>query len=488
MGMDPGSATSSPLAKDPVDVDPPPDIAGAPTAMEEFALAAGDAIPTMRRPPWLMRPPPKKRPFVWPSGGKSPSWFKRFGMCPKNHAHRYRRKRPDPSGLYALVGRVIHGAIEDAANIRMFPGRRGKGIPPLVSKEELLYLLELQRDALRQDTDVIEAPTSFTFVTTEVLARARDIVTQLARPIDLSNMWIDPRTKKGGAEYIWQFLAGPGLLIAGILDLIQVQYHPTNPNAAPLMVTISDWKTGDSQLPTVRELELDPQAQLQLAWARRMFPSTPVIRFKVVNLTHGTEVYVDWSAGLEELTLSFCRAAFNAWQIEDEEAQVGRHCSYCPYRSDCKEYKEELNKATYQRPLGSLENMTMSELVQIHYQASVLFKLAETRKADAANLINGMLGDKRSYRAGNLLSFRKSRKNPAYGDTGQFLSELAEACDQDISKLVTDFCKVKKGKVEDWIMTLPVGKQSLARGVLKAHQVQRSSSSWIETHQKESVI
>ena len=471
----------------PVEVDPPPELVDAPTQMEEFALGTEGAIPSVERPPWLDRWPPKKRPFAWPSGAKSPTWFRKIAACALAHAHRYRRRRADPSGLMAMVGLVIHGALEDAANIRMFPGHRTKGIPSHVTPEELLYLLEFQKEAVRQNLDVIASPESYGMVTSEVLARARDTVTQL-KPVSLDNLWIDPRSGKGGAEYIWNFHVTEKLMVAGVIDLIQVQPDPRNPNAPPLRVTITDWKTGPGQEPTRGELALDPQACLQLIWAHRIWPNTPTIRFRVVNLSMGFESHVDWTPGLEELTLSFVRACWNLWATQTETANVSPACSYCPYRGDCKDYQQHLRESTFNPPVGALNERTMPELLEDRYEAHTLFKVAESRKQDCDKLIMQGLGTTPSYQYGRLKAKKRSRKNTFLSDEGNLLEKLASMSGTGIPALVDSLCRVDNAKLLDYVMTLPVAQQALARKLVEDHQITRQSKPWIEVNATEAVF
>lgn len=470
-----------------MDVDPPPDLVNTPNEHSEFALGSGEAIPQEIRPPWLLRPPPKKRPFAWPSGAKSPSFFRLAGTCLRRHAQRYRYKRADPPGLEGIVGSAVHGAIEDAANIRMFPGRRGRGIPSTATSDELLYLLEFQRESIRQNLDVIEAPKSYSIVTAEVLARSRQIIAQL-EPIDLSNLWIDPSNGKGGAEYIWQYLESSNLLIAGIADLIQIQPNPANPAGAPLQVTITDWKTGPGKIPTQRELELDPQACLQLIWARRAFPATPTIRFRLWNLSQNARVEIDWSPGIEEITRSFVRSCWNLWITKVEDASTGSHCPHCPYRMDCKAYQEELRKATFHPPVGSLDQFSMPKLIEERYRAWTLEKLADRRRKDCDKLIMKGLGGKKDYRHGRFVARRKSRRNSSFRDEGLLLERLSIMSGVDQQKLVSSLCEVRKGKLEDWIKTLPAKQQKRALELMDEHQTLTESRPWIEVDSKEVVI
>lgn len=470
--------------------EPPADASNAPTDQEAFALGSQHALAddAPQRPPWLQTPPPPKRPFAWPSGGKSPSWFRRMAVCPLQHAERYRRKRPDPTGLSGVVGNVIHGAIEDAANVRAFPGRRGP-IPSRASSDELLYLLERQAEAVRQDLAVVSGDQAQTIVTTEVLARAREIVAALDS-IDLSNLWIDPRTGKAGAEYIWSFYVHSQLLAAGIADLVQVQPNPVRPDGPPLEVTITDWKTGATQLPSEEELALDAQAGFELCWARRAFPRTPRIRFRLYNLTLQQQVWVDWTPGIDELMTSFARACWHIWQTKDETAATGAHCANCAYRSGCQAYQARLRDEVYSSPdTSSLEGKSMSELIRVYSQAKTLEDMASRRRKDAAKLILAGMGPRqKTYRAGNLVARKKSRRLPQYRDRADLLVELAEKTGTVLESIINTTCRFKQHGLENWIKTLPVAKQQIAREVIDQHQSLNTTPYWIEVTEKESVI
>jgi hypothetical protein len=470
-----------------VEFDPPPEIADAPVIHDEWALGAGDGYNPLglQRPPWLHRPPPKKRPFAWPSGGKSPSWFKRLARCYLEHAHRYRRGIKDPTGLTGAVGLVIHGAIEDACNIRAFPGRRGQ-IPPTINSDELMYLAELQSGAIRQDLSVLEGEPAERIVTTEVLARVRQIIAGMD-PIRAANIWHDPRTKKCGVEYIWQFHLGAGLLIAGIADLVQVQPHPTDPRHPPLEIVISDWKTGQGQLPTQDELALDLQAGLQLCWARRAFPYTPTIRFNLVNVALNKSVSVEWSEGLDQLMTSFARAAWHVWSQRDETATTGSHCKHCAYRTGCNPYAKHLQDSTY-KSLEGLEALTVPQLMEAHREAKVLLDMAEARKKDAGKLLLAALGQQKNYRAGNLVAIKKRREQPGYKGEASMLQALSEVANMPLERVLTSCVKIKKTGIEGLVKTLSLDKQGEARKLLNAHSEPTFTPYWVEVSEKEPII
>jgi hypothetical protein len=467
--------------------DAPPEIVNAPVVHDEWALGAGEGYNPLgiQRPPWLVAPPPKKRPFNWPSGGKSPSWFKRLSRCLLEHANRYRRGIKDPTGLTGVVGLVIHGAIEDALNIRAFPGRRGQ-IPIWIKSDELMYLAELQKGAIRQDLSVIEGEPVDQIVTAEVLARVRHIIAGMD-PIKADNIWIHPRTKKAGAEYIWQFHLGAGLLIAGIADLVQAQPHPTDPRHPPLEIVITDWKTGLGQLPTKEELALDAQAGLQLCWAKRAFPYTPTIRFRLVNVALNKTVSVEWSEGLDQLFTSFARACWHLWCVKDEEATIGSHCSHCAYRFGCNPYAKYLQTETFRNREG-IEAMDVPQLMEAHRQAKVLYDLAEQRKKDASRLLLDALGKQKTHRAGNLVARKKRREQPGWKDEAGMLQSLSTVANVPLEQVLSSCIKIKKAGVEGIVKTLSLEKQGEARKLLDTHSEPTFTPYWIEVSEKEPVI
>ena len=474
------------------DYDVPPEIAAAPTAQEgDWALGADGLVIDRPRPPWLAVPPPKKRPFNWPAGGKSPSWFKRLAKCPKQHAERYRRHKPDPSGIEAVVGNLIHGAIEDAAAIRAFPGRRGQ-VPTHASPDELLYLLELQKDAIRQDLNVIEGPELSMIVTTEVLARARTIVAGM-QPLDLRNIYVDPRRGTCGVEYIWSFQASRGLLVAGIADMVTAKYdHRARPNDGPIEVTITDWKTGQGQLPSREELEMDAQAGLELCWARRAFPMAQRIRFCLYNVALQERVWIDWTPGLDQLMLSFASAAFNLWTQSREDAVVASHCGYCPYRGDCRDYSQFLREqgasVTAAGMSKGLAGKSMPELVQEYYRAKVLTDLADQRRKDASRLILAGLGAQKVYQTGNLVARKKNRRMPSYSDEAGLILELARESGTPVEAVINACCGIKKGQLDGWVKTMPVEKQAAVAKLIDLHQSLNETPHWIEVSEKEALI
>ena len=466
-----------------------PDLVNSHTKQDSWELGSdGSIVPHYPRPPWLSKPPPKKKKFDWPDGGKSPSWITRIATCQLEHANQYRHKLPNPTGLDGVIGNVVHGTLEDAARIRAFPSGRGR-IPSVVRPAELLHLLELQTDCVRQDLSVVEGNEAAAIVTVEVMARSRAIIAALD-PISLGNIWINRRAKRCGAEYVWQFPIDNQLLIAGVADLIQVQPDPTNPtdpNRPPLEVVITDYKTGYGQLPSHDELKMDVQAGLELCWARRAFPNTPRIRFRLFNLAHKESVYVDWTPGLDQIMLSFARACWNLWQFKDETPRVSSHCARCVYRGGCVAYEKHLKASAYRSP-DSLEGKTMAELVQSYYAAKVTHDLSERRKSDASALLIQALGEKKVYETGRFTLRKKRRKLPGFRDETALFQDLSKRCSIPMDTVLRSASQVKKSGLEGLLMALPAEKQAMARLLIEQHQTNNQTPYWIEVKETNPAI
>jgi len=415
-------------------------------------------------PPWLKSAPPKKHKAKWPTGNKSPSWFTTFAKCPRRHAQRYRYDRKDPSGLDAMVGRAIHGALEDAANMRMRP-ERGRGpVPAKPSHEEILFLLELQKDVILGQG-------------METLSRAREVVKDMPL-IDLSDLV--------GVESLWTFYVTPGLPVSGYADLIQLrEERGFRQNSPHQTLIITDYKTGESQLPTEDELELNVQATLELCWAVRKWPNARA-RFRIVNVARGQEVWVDWSEEMDRRTLSFCRSVSWAFQNKVEDAIVASHCVYCPYRGDCGDYGKTLKAYN---PPDALDRRSIEELIEIHHSSKLIMDIAEQRKKDAAALImQGFGQNQRKYDTARFAAYKKSRRLPQFRSESQLLSQLAELSGANEDILIDSLTKIQKKSLDTWVKTLPVTIQEQAQQIIAEHQSLSETPPWIEVREREALF
>jgi RecB family exonuclease len=426
--------------------------------VEAFPLAAGEALPSENLPAWLRKPLPKdaKARRRWPSGAKSPSWFRMIGKCARKHAQRYRYKLPDPSGLTAIVGNALHGAFQSAALYRIHK----RGVPMCAGKDELLYHLEHQPEVVHDRG-------------TEVLKRCREVIENMKATIELNNVW--------GAEFVWSFNASAGLLIAGIADLILVFPDRANPAGPPELVIVVDYKTGPATIPSKDELRNDPQVCLELIWARRFFHNAKRVQFKLWNVTQNEEVTIDWDHQIERTTLSFVRACWHLWTNKIESPNVTSDCRFCPYRNDCKAYTQELHKEAYRPKAGSLDNLTIGELMATSYRSRVIEDLAGTRRKDANDLIMALLAGRRKHRDGRFLALRKTRKTESFSGVSDVLFKVSEASGVSLGPLLDACASLGDGrKLKAWLKTLPDGKREHVTDIVAALTQKRSSPPWIE--------
>jgi hypothetical protein len=433
-----------------------------PIDTEAFPLASGQAM-DVPRPWWLTEAPlPKPNKWAnWPKGAKSPSWFKGFALCPRRHSQKYRHKREDPQGLDAIIGNLIHGALEDGGRRRLHPGRRSPP-PRAISREELLHLLEFQPEAVKG-------------VGTEALARAREIISQI-ESVDMGNVW--------SVEHVWNFRIHGSLVAAGKADLVQIVPHYRNPNGPPERVVISDYKTGPGTMPSRRQLELDAQVALELAWGRLCWPQSRV-QFRLWNLTQGREVYVDWRQDIHDLATSFARSCFNLWIQRHEEPNPGKHCTYCPFRSDCKAYEDFMRKASLLPP-ESLENKSVTDLARIFFNAKLVEKLAEQRRKDAGKLLMDKLArDQKSHEAGRWLIKKRSRRLDSFRSDHDTITKLSEVTGIAIPQLIDTCCKISKGQLDSFVKSLPPEKRKTAEVLIDHQKVLGHTPPWIEVRERE---
>lgn len=434
----------------------------------EFQLASNEAMPASSTLPKCITDPIPKSWLVrgrWPGGAKSPSWFKMLSSCPRKHAKRYRYKVPDPSGLDAIVGNALHGANHFAALLRKH-GRRG--VPSMAGAEELLWHLEHQPEVVHDRG-------------TEVIKRCREVILGMERPLELGNVW--------GSEFLWSFHASPGLLVAGIADLILVYPDPRNPSGPPALVVVVDYKTGPGRIPSPEELRSDPQACLELIWAKRFFRDAQRVQFKLWNITQNQEVAIDWDYAMEQHTLAFARAAFHAWTQKVETPNVTRDCRYCPYRQDCKGYKKTLQAENY-RPKEAIENMEIDALIAEYHHLKMVNDLADTRRKDIGRVLLSQFGPGQTkYQSNRFSCLRRTRKVEAFSSVSDTIFKLAEATGVGLGRILDLCTSLGDGKkLEAWIQTLSPDQQRFAKDIANADKQTRSSPPWIEVRERDALF
>lgn len=431
-----------------------------------FDRSGSLALEAQSKPWWLTDPPPKKIKGQWPKGARSASWTKLAGLCLQRHAWKYRYRRPDPTGLDALIGSAIHGALEDAGRRRLRPAK--PGLPRAASPDELLHLLEYQ-------PEILEDPG------TEAMRRSREVISSMP-PANFDNVW--------AVEYLWQFSVTYNLRIAGYADLIQVVPDPRGIQFPPVMVVVTDYKTGMGQLPSREELEHDVQAGYYLAWARRQWPNTPKIRFRIWNVNLDKEIYADWTNHTEDLILSYARAAQHAWNAKRETPTVGQHCTYCPYRKECTAYTKYLNdaKKALARSPEHLDNLGIEQLAPLYNEAKTLASLSETRRKDISERILELLGNQSKYETQLVRIRKRSNSKTSYRSAANIVGALAEITGQSPGTLMDTVCSISLNKLNALVKSLSDDQLQRAQAMLEVNATQGRTSPWVEVQEKEGVF
>jgi hypothetical protein len=276
------------------------------------------------------------------------------------------------------------------------------------------------------------------------------------------------------------------MLVAGIADLIVVFPDPVNPvTGPPQLVVVVDYKTGPGQVPSKEDLAADPQACLELIWARRYFRTAKRVQFHIWNVTQNQRVTIDWDHQIEQATLAFVRACRHTWDQKIERAHVTRDCRYCPYRTDCKAYTQSLMAESYRPTEGALDMKEIDELAEIHHRAKRVLDLSETRKKDAGKLILEKLGPLQTrHRTGRFLVMRKTRKLETFPSVSDTVYKLSEATGVDAGRILDSCTSLGDGrKLKAWVQTLPETKQKIAADLIEVLKQKRSSPPWIEVRE-----
>jgi hypothetical protein len=435
----------------------------------EEVLPAPEAPAPGQDPWWLVDPPRKKEKSQWIHEARSVSWFKKLSTCARQHAMRYRRKIRDPSGVDALVGNAVHGALEDAGRRRLQRNRQG-ALPATPSHAELLHLLEFQSE-VRPDSGN----------GTEVLSRSREII---------EGMTIPSFDGIVAVEELWKFWATPRLLLAGFADLVQARHRYRQDKYDE--ITITDYKTGMGQLPSREELSRDAQAGFYLIAYKRAFPWARV-RFRILNVALNEEVWVDWSQQLEDLTLSFVRACHNLWSIQDETAVPGKHCDFCYYRHDCPAFERVLRDGQMKTYPG-VEGMNLDQLLQAMYESKLIADVAETRRKDATKRIKELLpSNQKTYSNGFLKAYKRTRRLPYFRSPGRFLASLAQALkakgfDQELEQLLDELGSIKAKNLNAFLGSLPESMRADIDPIVEQHKTLNSAPFWVEVKEEESLF
>ena len=289
------------------------------------------------------------------------------------------------------------------------------------------------------------------------------------KPLELGNVW--------GAEFLWSFHVSAGAMVAGIADLIDVHLDTTG---APDTVLVVDYKTGPGQVPSEEELGNDPQACLELIWARRYFHNAKRVQFQIYNVLLDQRVTIDWSQELEWATLAFVRACWRTWSLKNEKAQTNGTCKWCAYRSDCKGFTKDLQDQAFKSE-ESLEGKSIDQLMEISHRSKIIEDLAHSRRTDANALIMEKMGTlQKSHQGARFRATKTSRKVVSYPNVSDIAFRLAESTGADARGILDSCASYGEGKkLKTWVNTLPEEKRDIAKTVLEAAKEERSSRPYI---------
>lgn len=403
-----------------------------------------DASPNDDVDPWLKIPPRKRKKAPWPrKANGSPHRVSLALTCLLKFDWRYgKTKRKEPPGPEATVGKLVHGARQDAALRRIRPGRRWKNIPPIASVDELLFLLEHQPAQLLREKEEM-AP-----ITSSNLEEARRI-TILAGPESFKNTW--------AVEHPWTLRVSQGFVPGGRIDKID---HEGGSPGNPKRVTITDYKT-NQLLPDPEELRFDPQPGLYMGWAKRQWPRAE-IKFVLKNLRHDKSLPLYWSQEYDDFHLANARMAYNLWSSGRTEASAGDHCRYCPYREGdsgypaCPAYKKLVQQTLHlEKHPGGLKRYDVPKLMRIYRTAHVGELINKELKADTRSALLGKLGSEPTvFDYGDLRARVARDRVEAFDNVWHFLNDLADAMDVDLSALFEDVCSVNAKKVKEKVASI----------------------------------
>jgi hypothetical protein len=407
-------------------------------------LFGGEQDTVDPRPWWLKDAPKPRAPRRFDSDVTSPTKIASAEECGLAHTYRYKDKREAPSGPEAVVGKLVHGAYDDAGRRRASAAtgpRHNSIIPCKASVAELLFLLEHQEAQLARENDLDYRPTDAMF------AEARGII-QARGPVDFSNTY--------STELLVDYRI-PGrqtLRVGGKIDRVDLYYKGEVVDA----VVVVDYKS-DRDLWADEKLETNAQPGVYLGWARREWPKARSILFELDFVRLGEKQRIPWTPEYERAAFSRIVSAQNLMDVGYDKPTVGDHCRLCPYRDGDAEFpacpayaalvKRGQDKDAHVGGLGALK---LSALLREYYVSNELYKIHKQRRSDVRAAIEAQLGLKTRYNAGfYAAALSKTRVDPAYTDVVGVLLDIHEVTGRPLEEIAAVVCQVKHQKVQGLI-------------------------------------
>lgn len=421
----------------------------------DLTAVAGD------NPWWLTEEPKPRKKSDWPKRANgSPYKVKLAQTCMRKFTWRYNDRRPDPSGPFAIVGKLVHGTYQDAAIRRL---NRTRSIPSVASVDELLFLLNFQTAQLANEGE----PES---VAPQMLDEARKLIRDFG-PLELRFLY--------ATEITITLQVTHSLLIGGRIDRVDLVGDPNNPD----IVVIYDYKT-TLTLMDDDDLWYEPQFGLYLAWARRRWPNAREIQFKLVNTRFAKAKTLYWTQALDDYHLAAAASAYALWRSGSTKATVGEHCKYCPFRDGdekfppCKAYQDELARTRYlEKPetekadaAGGLDALSLPQLLRLYRSSQQAEKLHEERKSDLKAAILRKLGNQTKFSYGDLSASVTRDRVRAYDAPWRLLNELSRISGVAPDLLLQDLFEPRVTRLDEWVEGLDEEKREKAEIQLERYQ------------------
>jgi RecB family exonuclease len=408
--------------------------------------------------PWFLKTAPKPRQEKrHPEGVTSPTRIASAQECALKHVSKYRDKRASPSGPEALVGKLVHGAYDDAGARRVSGNGRRKAPPRNASVEELLFLLEHQEAQLAREKDLDYQATD------EMFAEARGII-QGRGPVDFGHAY----STEQQVEY--RVPGRIGLKVGGKIDRVDL-YH--DKSGAVETVVIVDYKT-DRALWSDEKLASSPQPATYLGWARREWPKARSVLFELDLVRLNKKQRIAWTPEYEAAAFSRIVATQNLMATGYDKPTVGEHCRFCPYRDGdeayaaCHAYVALVERSKKRKTHeGGLVSLQLSELLREYYASNELFKVHKQRRSDLKAAIEAKLGAKRTYRAGLYTgTLSATTVDPSYADVIGVLLDIHEVTGRSVEEIAAVVCEVKHRKLSGLVADITDDEKRARLGTL----------------------
>lgn len=423
--------------------------------------------------PWWLTEPPRKRKKSRFVGAISPSKIRLAQQCLRKWHYRYRERRYEPSGPAAMIGKLVHGAYEDAAQRRLHPQRGQDRIPRVASVDELKFLLEHQEAQLAAEGDLDCS------VTAEMYAEAMEIVVTRGS-IDFSNA-------VGAEDHVKTFLPGKRWKVGGKIDRLDLMGGTIE---RPDTVVVVDYKT-DREEWSRDKLYGDPQPAVYLMWAHWKFPMAKAWVFCLDLVRLGKKQWVEWSPSYEARMAGLISSRVNLFQSGADKPTVGDHCRWCSYRdgdqynAPCRAYQEFVaSNSNLEEQPGGLGALSFDDQLRLYRTSKAAEALHATRKSDLKELIVPKLGKLKRAETGLYQARCWAGSRTTYHGIAKLVRGLAEISGREESDVAGDLCSVSPTRLNQFLASLNEAQLGMAKTLLAKHETKTTNSPTLKVERK----